>query len=70
MWTKQGGLCTISGMAMETTQRSLRCVSLDRIDSKEGYTRDNVQLVCKWASLAKKDAPNDEMLAIIDELRR
>jgi len=52
---KQKGKCALTGleMTLEVDERyvgSRRCppnrVSVDRIDNRYGYTRDNVQLVC------------------------
>lgn len=34
-------------------------VSVDRIDSKKGYTRDNVQLVCMAINQMKSDLDNN-----------
>lgn len=34
---------------------SLYAMSLDRIDSKGGYTRDNVRIVINWLNVAKMD---------------
>jgi len=48
---------------------NLRSISIDRIDYEKGYIKENVQLVCKWANLAKGSHPNEEMKNIIDEIR-
>lgn len=50
LFTRQGGACALTGIALETTNRpGQRCnpyaVSLDRIDSRMGYTSGNVRLV-------------------------
>jgi len=50
LFDKQRGLCALTGIVMETSnspeQRTNKyAVSLDRINSKLGYTRDNVRLV-------------------------
>jgi hypothetical protein len=55
---------------MDHVFNSLKTVSVDRIDSSEGYVPNNVQLVCKWVNLAKQDHTNADMLAIIEELRK
>jgi hypothetical protein len=34
-------------------------LSIDRIDSKRGYTQDNIQLVCCWVNLMKLDVSID-----------
>ena len=34
--------------------------SVDRINSKKGYTRDNVWVVSTWANKAKSDLPEEQ----------
>lgn len=56
---KQEGKCAITGIEM-TYIKGLRKyhysnVSIDRIDSSKGYMKDNVQLVCCWANMAKSN---------------
>ncbi len=56
MYLKQRGKCAITGIIMESTYgngRNGRSVSIDRIDSSKGYTKDNVQFVCDWANISK-----------------
>lgn len=65
----QDGLCALSGIEMSTTSHRDECpegmrinpnkLSIDRIDSNIGYTKDNVQLVCCWVNLMKLDMPID-----------
>jgi hypothetical protein len=69
LWDEQDGKCAISGLEMTTERGSLKKVSLDKIDPTGGYARNNVQLVCKWANFAKNGATNEEILAIMEELR-
>ena len=59
LYFRQSGLCAISGLKMTTISgrrhRSNSFVmSLDRIDSEKGYTKDNIQLVC-WQANRMKD---------------
>lgn len=46
----QGGRCALSGVPLTCTlERGVKCPtnsSIDRIDPKGPYTRDNIQLVC------------------------
>ena len=37
-------------------------LSLDRIDSSQGYTEDNVQLVCRIVNIMKNDLSVDEFV--------
>jgi hypothetical protein len=59
LYYRQSGICAISGLKMTTLSgprhRSNSFVmSLDRIDSEKGYTKDNIQLVC-WQANRMKD---------------
>lgn len=62
LWCKQNGLCAISNLPMTYIFNNGRIptnVSVDRIDSKKGYTRDNVQLVCMAINQMKSDLDNN-----------
>lgn len=69
MWEQQQGNCNLTGMSMTHQHNDLRSVSIDRIDSKVGYLKHNIQLVCKWVNLGKNNATNEQMIEIIRELR-
>ncbi len=63
MWLAQDGKCKLSGEPMTTTIGSGSTkVSLDRIDSDKGYTRDNVQLVATAANYLKVNMKQAEFL--------
>lgn len=64
---KANGKCAISGLDMTHCWNSLRAVSIDRIDSSQGYIHGNVQLVCMWANLAKQRFSNDDIKTILDD---
>lgn len=66
LWEDQGGKCAISGMEMLHQFNSLESISIDRIDSGEGYVPGNVQLVCRWVNLAKQRHTNEEFLGLLD----
>lgn len=60
LWLEQNQICKLTGVKMTTTTGKGRVptnVSIDRICSSKGYTKDNVQLVCLWANIAKNDLP-------------
>lgn len=64
LWNKQQGKCALSGIKMTTVLYDGRIptnVSLDRIDTKKGYTMDNVQLVCMACNQMKNDLSMDEL---------
>lgn len=42
--------------------RMLTNVTIDRIDSDKGYTRDNIRLVCKAANWMKNQMTDNELL--------
>jgi len=48
MWHDQDGKCAVSGLAMTWGQGwySPTSISIDRINSDKGYTKDNVRLIC------------------------
>lgn len=65
LYEKQSGKCAISGMMMTHQAgkgRLMQNMSLDRIDSAKGYTKDNVQIVCLAANLMKQSMSADELL--------
>jgi hypothetical protein len=66
---EQAGRCALSGMQMTGKPRDLRRVSIDRKDSSLGYIPGNIQLVCKWANVAKGNRPDCELIEIIEEIR-
>lgn len=59
MWHQQKGLCAISGTTMshhkDGTGTADYNVSLDRKNGNNGYSPDNVQLVCYRANMMKHE---------------
>lgn len=55
LWNKQNGKCALTGLQMTTDQhgRLNTNISIDRIDSSKGYTKDNVQFVCSAVNFMK-----------------
>jgi hypothetical protein len=66
LWEQQGGLCALSQLPMMHQFNNLCSISVDRIDSEQGYIEGNVQLVCKWVNLAKQRHSNEEFLGLLD----
>ena len=63
----QEGLCALSGKEMTIqgergTYEYWHSISLDRIDSSRGYTKDNVQLVCTGVNYMKKDMNEEDFV--------
>lgn len=69
LWDEQNGKCAITGIQMTHRKRDPRAVSIDRIDSDKGYTGDNVQLICVFANLGKRDFNNEEIKLLIKDVR-
>ncbi len=67
MYTNQNGKCKISNIQMTIKHNDLCSISIDRIDSSNGYIKGNIQLVCRAINLAKQHLPNQ---AIIDFVRK
>lgn len=55
IYTKQSGKCYISGRQLQTNIGSPDRISLDRIDSNIGYTKDNIGLTCIQVNIMKSD---------------
>jgi len=64
---KQNGKCALTNVAM-THEPGLKAASVDRIDSNGGYTRDNIQLVCKAINLGKNTHSNDDIKSFIEDV--
>jgi len=55
MWNDQEHVCALSGAPIGWSEKGLTAtVSIDRIDSSEGYLKDNVQLLHKDINMMKQ----------------
>lgn len=54
-WNKQLGYCAYSGREMTLEAGKLNTVSIERINSSIGYTKDNTILVCQAINRMKSD---------------
>lgn len=69
-WERQQGRCPYTGWTLinpPTTRwprglKSPKLASVDRRDSRRGYTADNIQFVALIANYAKNDFTGDEMI--------
>ena len=61
---EQGRKCALTGVTFlkDRLRRSPRAPSIDRIDSKKGYTPDNCQLITYIANCAKNQFTVDEFV--------
>ena len=67
LWTAQNGKCALKGMQMPykfSEGRVNSNLSIDRIDSTKGYSKDNVQLVCMAANQMKNDLSMEELTSL------
>jgi len=58
IWIDQQGLCALTGQELACSsgtpdQKNPYRASIDRIDNTQGYTRNNIRLVCHWANNAR-----------------
>ena len=70
LWKTQEGKCAFSGITMDKQKFNKRTnphtASIDRIDSKKGYTQDNVQFICYSLNLAKNNFTNEEFITFLN----
>ena len=65
LFLKQEKKCSISGLFLSFKDNDkFKSASLDRIDSKKGYTKDNVQWVHKDVNWMKQEYPQDRFIEI------
>lgn len=67
LWHEQDGKCAVSKLPMETISGDRKTegvnyftVSVDRINSTQGYTKDNVQLVCFAVNQIKSNLDGEQ----------
>lgn len=74
--SKQSGLCAQTGRTLEPSsfvegskyRAHKNTVSVDRVDSSKGYTKDNVQLVVYHYNLAKSAFTQEEMMELCKDV--
>jgi len=60
LYEEQGGCCALTGWPIGWPKKGLTAtVSIDRIDSSEGYLKGNVQLLHKDVNMAKQQYSQD-----------
>jgi hypothetical protein len=67
-WDQQLGFCAYSGRKMTLDAGLLSTVSIERIDSKIGYTTENTILVCQAINRMKSDFSFDEFYKLCSEV--
>ena len=68
MLQKQDGKCKLSGIPLEYKNNSLNNISIDRIDSNKGYTKDNIQLVTWAVNQSKNNLTNEQFLDLVSKI--
>lgn len=59
-WNKQNKMCAYSGVEMTLEPGKLNTVSVERINSSVGYTKENTVLVCHIVNRMKSDFKYEE----------
>ena len=59
-WNDQSAICAYSGRLMTLEAMKLNTVSIERIDSKQGYTQTNTILVCQSINRMKSNFEFDD----------
>ena len=62
IWFTQEGRCALTGLPLTLDRGQNTRVSLDRIDSSQGYTIANVRLVCACVNFMKQDYADGDFL--------
>jgi hypothetical protein len=69
---RQAGLCAITGLPLGwlgECEDPAMLVSLDRIDSDGHYKEDNLQVVCRFVNMWKRNSPDGEFRRLLALLR-
>ena len=61
--------CAATGLKMTHKHNSCFAVSIDRINSAKGHIKGNIQLVCQFYNLGKKDSTDEEARKFIQAIR-
>lgn len=76
IWEKQNGYCAYSNVKLILPTHSntspvvaYRMASVDRIDSKKPYTKDNIQFVSRTINYAKNSMSHQEMCTFINIIK-
>lgn len=78
-YNNQVGLCAMTRFKMTWIKYSNEFkthinnkfnISVDRIDSNKGYTKDNIQLVCATANIIKNKLPQDKFIEICKKISK
>jgi len=70
LWEKQSGKCALTNQCMSTDYyaNKFEGVSLDRIDSDIGYTKDNIQFVIGMVNICKNILNNRDFIEMCNKV--
>lgn len=73
LYKSQNGLCALSGIKLTYSKRNNKRISpynisIDRIDSSKGYTKDNIHLVCASINSMKLDYSVQEFIELCKQV--
>lgn len=72
LFIKQQGKCALSGLEIKFSKvrkDSLgKTISLDRVDSSKGYTKDNIQFVHKHINIMKNNFDQDYFISLCNNI--
>lgn len=64
LWNKQNKLCYYTKLPMQHKKGERYCLSIDRINSDLGYTKDNIVLCCDVVNIMKCSLYKDEFIKL------
>lgn len=70
LYNQQDGKCFYSGRKMLLKKGYWETVSIDRIDSSQGYIKGNVNLVCAVINFMKTDLPHEGFIEIAHSIAK
>ena len=68
MYMQSGGRCPYIKVPFILEKGNRYNISLDRIDSSKGYTKDNIMIICDWANKAKGTCTPAEFLELCERV--
>lgn len=70
LFKEQNYICPYSGLELTHSYdgNKLNTISLDRIDSNKGYTKDNIQIISSLVNEMKNSLDNNDFLIMIKKI--
>ena len=65
---QSGERCPLTGEKFVYRSHHPLNISIDRIDNKRGYTKDNVWVVSTWANKAKSNLTQDQFVEFCEKI--